>query len=198
MAYSIISTRPPKGQVYPTTNFPKGEVEGLKFPKGPLEELTAEYNLSKPYYKLYETQGPPSDRIFYVKCVVEDNKRGNTFCHISEGERRIRFAEHSAARKVLRELQEVYYFSEEKNVENESEEIYVKCLDNESKLLIKLFKWENCCEFCYVRGHTMSQCSKQIKRNKNLENVEQMPCEEDFWGPIDEPFENANLIQLTP
>ena len=195
MAHSIISTQPPKGQVYPTTNFSKGEVEGLKFSKGP---LAAEYGLEKPNYSLHETRGPPHDRKFFVKCRVEDVNNGNLFIQISNGEKTIKAAEHEAARKILHEMKEVYYFSEEHNLDNQSNETYVICLDNPSKILLKLYKWENCCEYCYIRGHTMSQCNKRVKRNKHLKEVDQMPQEEDFWGPIDEPFENANLIHLAP
>ena len=198
MCDSIITTKLPSGQIYPVTILPKGEVEGLNFAKGPLEELAAEYGFEKPIYTLHETRVPPHNRKFFIKCRVEDVNNGNLFIQISNGEKTIKAAEHEAARKVLHEMKEVYYFSEEDNLDNQSNETYVICLDNQSKMLFKLYKWEHCCEYCYVRGHTMSQCNKRVKINKHLKEVEQMLQEEDFWGPIDELFENANLIQLTP
>ena len=196
MADSVILTKLPKGQIHATAIKPKGEVENLKFAKGPLEELSAEYDFSKPNFTLYRTEGPSHQRIFFVKCVVEDTKRGNLFIAISKGEPRIRLAEHSAARKILKQLEKVYFFSEETNVNKEFEETYVIFLDNESKLLIKLYKWENCCEYFYLRGHTMNECNKRIKRNKRL-NEQKNIAEEEFWGPLDHS-ENDNLIYLTP
>ena len=139
MADSIILTKLLKGQIHATNIKPKGIVDNLKFAKGPLEELSAEYDFSKPNFSLYRTEGPSHKRIFFVKCVVKDTKRGNLFITISEGGARIRLAEHSAARKILKELEKVYFFSEEANINKELEETYVICLDNESEILIKLY-----------------------------------------------------------
>ena len=52
---SIINTQPPKGEKNPTTLQTKGDVETTQFVEGQLEELTEEYNFTKPKYMLEET-----------------------------------------------------------------------------------------------------------------------------------------------
>ena len=42
----------------------------------------------------------------------------------------------------------------------------------------------------------MNECNKRIKRNKRL-NEQQNIGEEEFWGPL-KHSENDNLIYLTP
>ena len=93
-------------------------------------------------------------------------------------------------------LEKLYFFSKEKNICNSLDECYVICLNNPEISLIKLYKWKNCCEYCSLRGHTIANCKKQVKRNKRLLDDEE-PTEEDFWGPP-EGDENTNLIYLTP
>ena len=193
---SSINMRPPQGKIYPATLHPKGEINNLRFAKGQLEELAAEYGFTKPKYTLEETAGTDNAKIFIIKCEVEDRRRENKFSTVSNGERKIRSAEHEAARKMLTALEKMYFFSEEKNDCNITDEEYVICMDNPATLLIKLYKWEACCEYCYLRGHTMANCKKQIKRNKRLPD-DQEPNEEDFWGPP-QGDENTNLIYLTP
>ena len=62
-------------------------------------------------------------------------------------------------------------------------------------MLIKLYKWEQCCEYCYLRGHKVENCSRKIKRNKNfIENY--TVTEEDFSDPVDN-IKNPNLIYIT-
>ena len=155
---SVINTRPPKGEIYPTTLHPKGEIEKLRFAKGQLEELTAEYNFTKPKYTLEETAESNNIKKFFVRCEIEDRRRENKFSTVSNGEGRIRSAEHEAAKEMLMILEKLYFFSEEKNTCNSIDECYVICLDNPAISLIKLYKWENCCEYYYLRGHTMANC----------------------------------------
>ena len=119
--------------------------------------------MSKPNFSLYHTEDPSHDRTFFVKCVVKDEQRGNVFIKISNGEKRIRLAEHSAAQKILKELEDIYFFSEENNTNNEIEDQHVICLDNDTKVLIKLYKWMNCCEYSYLWGHTMNKCKKHCR-----------------------------------
>ena len=76
----------------------------------------------------------------------------------------------------------MYFISEERNICNRTHESYVTCVDNPATSLIKLYKWENCCEYCYLRGHTIAACKKQVKRNKRLLDKQEI-TEEDFWGP---------------
>ena len=97
---------------------------------------------------------------------------------------------------MLTVLEKLYFFSEEKNDFNIRDEQYVICMDNPATLLIKLYKQETCCEYCYLRGHTMANCKKQIKRNRRLPDDQEL-TEEDFWGPP-QGDENTNLIYLTP
>ena len=95
---SVINTQPPKGKIYPATLHPKGEINNLRFAKGQLEELAAEYGFTKPKYTLEETAGTDNAKIFVIRCEVEDRRRENKFSTISNGERKIRSAEHEAAR----------------------------------------------------------------------------------------------------
>ena len=193
---SIINTQPPKRKIYPATLHPKGEINNLRFAKGQLEELAAEYSFTTPKYTLEETTGANNAKKFVVRCEVEDRRRENKFSTVSNGEGKIRSAKHEAARKMLTALEKLYFFSEEKNTCNIRDEQYVICMDNPATLLIKLYKWKTCCEYCYLRGHTMASCKKQIKRNKRLPD-DQEPTEEDFWDPP-KGDENTNLIYLTP
>lgn len=48
MVQSIIFTPPIQGELVNSSIFPNGNNEIMKYPKGILEELTAEYNLEKP------------------------------------------------------------------------------------------------------------------------------------------------------
>ena len=92
----IINTPPPNGEIHPTILRSKGEVETLRFAKGQLEELTAEYNFTKQKYILEETTESINRKTLFVRCVVEDQKRGNKFSALSDGESKILSAEHEA------------------------------------------------------------------------------------------------------
>ena len=72
---SVINTQPPKGKIYPTTLHPKEEVNNLRFAKGQLEELAAEYSFTKSKYTLEETAGTDNAKIFVIRCEVEDRRR---------------------------------------------------------------------------------------------------------------------------
>ena len=74
---SVLNTLPPKEKIYPITLQPKGEIEKLQFAKGQLEEQMAEYNFTKPKYTLEETTEAYNKKKFFIRCVVEDQKRGN-------------------------------------------------------------------------------------------------------------------------
>ena len=111
---SFINTQPPNEKIYPATLHPKGEINNLRFAKGQLEELAAEYGFTKPKYTLEETAGTDNAKIFVIRCEVEDRRRGNKFSTVSNGERKICSAEHEAARKMLTALGKMYFFSEEK------------------------------------------------------------------------------------
>ena len=122
---SIINTPLPKGEIYPTTLRPKGETEPLRFAKGQREELTAEYNFTKPKYMLEDTTESINRKKFFARCVVKDQKRGNKFSTLSDGESKIRSAEHEVARKILSILGKMHFFSKEKNICNRTDESYV-------------------------------------------------------------------------
>ena len=111
---SIINTQPGKGKIYPASLHPKGEINNLRFAKGQLEELAAEYSFTKPKYTLDETTGADNAKKFVVRFEVEDRRRENKFSTVSNGEGKIRSAEHEAARKMLPALEKLYFFSEEK------------------------------------------------------------------------------------
>lgn len=55
---------------------------------------------------------------------MEDIDRGKLFINISDGKTKFRSAEHSGARKTLKELEEVHYFSKESNTENETRDTF--------------------------------------------------------------------------
>ena len=131
---SIINTQPPKGEIYPATFHPKGEIENLGFAKGQLEELATEYSFTKPKYTLEETAGCDNVKKIFKKSLKKK------FSTVSNGEGRIRSAQHEAARKMLTTLGKLYFFSEEKNTCNIMDEKYVNCLDNPAISLIKLYK----------------------------------------------------------
>ena len=59
-------------------------------------------------------------------------------------------------------------------------------------MLIKLYKWEQCCERCYLRGHNVENCSRKIKPNKNFKENYTV-TEEDFWNSVD----NNNVMSRT-
>ena len=63
---------------------------------------------------------------------MKDIKHGNSFIKISIGENRKDLAEYAA----LKKLEEIH-FSEENYTEKETEDSYVICLYNESKMLLK-------------------------------------------------------------
>ena len=185
----------PRGQIYPKYIHPKGDVEHLKNPKGELEELSAEYGVTKPSHILIKSEGPAHDRTFYASCTVKNCKRNKIFSESSNDENKLKNAEHGAARKILKNLEDNYYFSEERNVNNEVKDIFVLCQDKECRMLIKLYKWEQCCEYCYLRGHKVENCSRKIKRNKNFKHNYTV-TEEDFWNPVNN-IKNPNLIYIT-
>lgn len=125
MADSIILTRLSKGQIYPSTTKPKGDIDELEFSKGQLEELTVEYDLTNPNYSVHREEGNPHARTFIVKCVVDDTKRGNLFITISEREKKVELTEHEAVRRMTKELENIYFFSKEVNLENGIEDIFL-------------------------------------------------------------------------
>ena len=127
---SNIINLPPKGEIYPTTSQPKGDVQKLRFAKGQLEESTAEYDVTKPKYTLEENTESHVRKKFFVRCEVEDKKRGNKYSTSSEGESRIRSAKHEAAKKILSIRGKIYFFNEEKNTCNKTDKGCVICLDN--------------------------------------------------------------------
>ena len=137
---SAINTLPPKEEIYPTTLHPKGEMEKLRFAKGELEELTAEYNWTKPKYTLEERAESYNAKKNFIRCMVEDQRRAKKFSTVSNGENRIRSAEHEAAKEMLAILEKMYYFSEEKNICNSTGGSYVICLDKPAMSLIKLYE----------------------------------------------------------
>ena len=143
----------PRRQIYPHYIYPEGDLENLKNPKGVLAELSAEYGFNKPSYILVNLEGPAHNRTFYVTCTVNDCKHNKTFTEISNGKNKLKNAKYEAARKILKTLEYSYYFSEEQIIDNKIEDIYFLCQDKKSRMFIKLYKWEQCCEYCYLRGH---------------------------------------------
>ena len=127
-------------------------MEDLKNPKEALEDLSAEYGFTQPSYILVKSEGRAHNMTFYVSCTVKDCTDNEIFSESSNGENKLKNAEHEAAGKILKTLRDNYYFSEERNVDKEVEDIYVLCQGKESRMLIKLYKWEQCCEYCYLRG----------------------------------------------
>ena len=98
-----------------------------------MEELVAEYGFTKLSYILAN-----ANKTFYVTCTSIDHKRNKTFIEHSNGEHRIKNAEHKAARKIFKILENSYHFSEERNVENEIEYTYASGRDRQSRMLVKL------------------------------------------------------------
>ena len=182
----------PRGQIHLNYMYPKEDVENLKNPKGALEELSAEYGFTKPSYILVKSEGLAHNSTFYVTRTLIDCKHNKTFTEISNGENKLKNAEHEAERKIRKILKYSFYFSEERNIDNKIEDIYVLCQDKESRMLIKLYKSEQCCEYCYLREHRVENCSRKIKRNKNFKENYTIK-EEEFWNPVDNT-KNQNLI----
>ncbi|XP_043474358.1 uncharacterized protein LOC122506310 [Leptopilina heterotoma] len=185
MSESIIFTPPIQGELVRNYVFPKGNIDNINYPKGILEELTAEYNLDKPTYTVDRTTGPELGRLWRVKCIVTDNKNSNAFIATGDSCRTIRESEHSAAKIILKELDKTYYFSEEEKPRSLKHKIHVMTHEEPSLIKLKLYKWENCCEYCYKRGHTKDHCYSVI-RNKKILN-KQNPFNDkdndsdDFW-----------------
>lgn len=162
----------PNLEIASNPHFPKGKIRTLKYAKSSLEELTAEYDLSKPIYSLHYTIGLEHDKTFYVKCVVKDYNQNNYFQEIGDGEKRLKDAEHSAARKILESLNRVYYFSEQKKKNSEKTFIISLPLENPIRPKLKLYKWTNCCEYCFQRGHTYLFCYKYKSNPNNQKEIE--------------------------
>lgn len=112
MAELVLRTLPLQGEEIKTNIFLKGNIIEISHPKGILEELIAEYDLEKPKYFIENVKGPPDSRRYDVKCTVKDLANGNIFVAIGKGERKIKDAEHVAARKLLKMIDKTYYFSE--------------------------------------------------------------------------------------
>lgn len=164
-----ILTKPLRGQFYPSYILPKGRVEEIEFAKSKLEELAIEYDLSKPTVTLDHTEGPQKSQLFYMKIIIEERRYGNKFMAIGDGKPTKKLSLHSAARKILLKLQEVYFFSEEENVYDTQEITYVYCLNCPLKILrLKLYKWENSCQLCFARGHVRTYCHNQIRNKRFL------------------------------
>ena len=94
------------------------------------------------------------ENFLFVKCIVGDSRRRNVF-----PETKVKTTKHSAARRIMKTLFNLYFFSEKKIVCDEKEEAYVIC-QNKPTNLLKILK------YCYVRGRTVMYCNKQIKRSK--------------------------------
>ena len=79
-------------------------------------------------------------RLTEIKNMAADNLlKGKQYSKLNyDTENRIKNADHEAARKILKILEYSYYFSEERNIENEIKDIYVLCQGKESRVLIKL------------------------------------------------------------
>lgn len=179
MTESVISSPALEGELVENDNFPKGNIDTLDYPKGILEELTIEYDLTKPYYNVDKFWGPTHNRYWQVKCTVEDKRHNNKITMIGKEMRRIRDAEHSAAKAVLKTLDSIYYFSEQETAEKAHRIIYSMSQQNPKKMKVKLFKWTNSCEFCYARGHLKEECYG-VLRNKNFKKPSNDNID-DFW-----------------
>ena len=131
-----------------------------------------------------------------MTCILNDSKHNKTFTEIINGENKLKNAEREAARRILNSLDYSYYFSEEQNIDNEIEYIYVLFQDKKSRMLIKLYKGEQCFEYCYLRGHKVEICSRRMKRNKNSKENYTV-TEEDLWTPVNNT-KNQNLIYIIP
>lgn len=73
-------------------------------------------NIGQKTVLLYRKKGPPNARKFWIECVFEDIERRNLFIAIGNGENEIRRGENAAVKEILKELEDVYFFSEENNV----------------------------------------------------------------------------------
>ena len=113
-------------------------MENHKNPEGALEELAAEYGFTKLSYTLVNTEESVHNRTFYVTYTLTDCKHNKTFAEISKGENSLKNAEHETARKILKILEHNYYFTEERNIENEIKDISVLYKDKERRMLILL------------------------------------------------------------
>lgn len=186
MTESFLFTAPLQGELIGAFIFPKGDISSIAYPKGILEELTAEYNLNKPIYIIEPGTGPSYKKPWQVRCTVTDSKNNNTFIVLGDGCCKVRDSEHSAARKILEHLNKIYYFSEEEKPKMITNSTYVMSRQEPTIIKLKLYKWENCCELCYSRGHLKEQCHGVI-RNKRFLNNTQKPDEnnydeiDDFW-----------------
>ncbi|XP_051169961.1 uncharacterized protein LOC127287195 [Leptopilina boulardi] len=193
MAEIILRTPPLQGELININIFPKGNIDDIRHPKGILEELTAEYNLEKPVFQLENVVGPSHNRRYDIKCTVKDLKHGNTFSAIAKNELRIKLAEHTVARKLLKLLEKTYYFSEENENTNTTSLTYIMCQENPNTLKIKLYKWGNCCEKCYMRGHTKDNCFGKLRNKRLFSNKQPSVNNDEFWN-ISVPL---NLKQLS-
>ena len=104
---------------YPNYIYPKGDMEYLKNPNGALEELATEYGFTNPSYTSVNTKVPAHTRTFWKTCILIDCEHNKTFIEISNGENRLKNAEHETPKKILEILEYSYYFSGERNIENE-------------------------------------------------------------------------------
>lgn len=185
MSESIIFTPSIQGELTRNYIFPKGNIDEINYPKGILEELTAEYNMDKPVYIIDKTSGPDFGGLWQVKCTVTDRKNNNLFVATGNSCRTIRESEHTAAKIILKEMNETYYFSEEEKPHSLKRKIYVMSQEEPSLIKLKLYKWENCCEYCYKRGHTKEHCYSVIRNRKILRKQNPFHDKDDdsdeFW-----------------
>lgn len=182
MAEMVLTSPPLQGELILIDIFPKGNIDEIEFPKGILEELASEYNLNKPKYSIKHVTGPPNNRRYDVECVVTDLINNNVFTASTRNMRKIKDGEHTTARKILKLLNRTYYFSEEEKEPNSKGKTYVMCQEDTSILKIKLFKWTNCCELCYQRGHVKTQCNGPFRNKKLFPNSHtKLINNDEFW-----------------
>ncbi|XP_051168364.1 uncharacterized protein LOC127286104 [Leptopilina boulardi] len=189
MLETILFTPPLQGEIIESFKFPKGDIAEINYPKGILEEITAEYNIDKPNYSVIIQTGLKFNKLWQVKCTVTDTKHGNVFTAISDEIITIRESEHCAALKILKELNRVYYFSEEEKQKNIKGRVHVMAINEPNKIKLKMFKWESCCEYCYKRGHTKNNChgilrNKKIQKQeeKEIKDSEESIDSDEFWN----------------
>ncbi|XP_051155709.1 uncharacterized protein LOC127290372 [Leptopilina boulardi] len=196
MTQLVLQTPPIQGEVIEENKFPKGNISRIEFPKKELEEIAIEYDFTKPTYVIEKVTGPPNCRRYTVKCTLKDLNNGNTFVTLAENERKIRDAKHTAAYKILKQLDDTYYFCEEES-SSLNVKTYVMCLEQPTILKLKLYKWTKSCESCYERGHIKSNCNRPI-RNKRLipKTGTETENSDEFLEipgkPIDEPKKRYN------
>lgn len=188
MAEMILKTPPINGELINVNIFPKGNIEAIEFPKGILEEFTAEYDLSKPNYSVESVSGPPNNRRYDIKCTVRDINNDNTFVTRSRNERRIKDGEHTTARQILKLLDQTYYFCELEKEPHQKGLTYVMTTENPTILKLKLYKWTNCCEFCFLRGHTKTQCLRPIRNKRLLQKINKNEKDDEFWNIPGKPI----------